>query len=91
MELSHSFADVHYVSISLKRELLLYKQPLESRSKTLSTYFVCNTLTIVSARTRRIPQLAEIVLEITEASPSLVQYKGEESFTTRVKIVDFFG
>ena len=36
-----------------------------------------------------IEELAEIVLEITEASPSLVQYKGEESFTTRVKIVDF--
>jgi hypothetical protein len=57
MELSHSFADMHYVSIPLKRGLLLYKQPLESRSKTLSTYFACNTLTIVSARTRRIPHI----------------------------------
>jgi dTDP-glucose 4,6-dehydratase len=36
-----------------------------------------------------IEELAEIVLQVTGASPSLVDYKGEEGFTTRVKIVDF--
>jgi dTDP-glucose 4,6-dehydratase len=36
-----------------------------------------------------IEELAEIVLEVTEASPRLAEYKGEENFTTRVKIVDF--
>jgi len=36
-----------------------------------------------------IEELADIVLEITGASPDLVQYKGEENFTTKVKIVDF--
>lgn len=36
-----------------------------------------------------IEELADIVLEATGASPELVEYKGEESFTTRVKIVDF--
>ena len=36
-----------------------------------------------------IEELAEIVLEATGASPKLAEYKGEEAFTTRVKIVDF--
>jgi dTDP-glucose 4,6-dehydratase len=36
-----------------------------------------------------IEELADIVLEATGASPSLAEYKGEESFTTRVKVVDF--
>ncbi len=36
-----------------------------------------------------IEELAEIVLEQTGASPKLAEYKGEEAFTTRVKIVDF--
>lgn len=36
-----------------------------------------------------IEELAEIVLEATGASPSLAEYKGEEGFTTRVKVVDF--
>jgi dTDP-glucose 4,6-dehydratase len=36
-----------------------------------------------------IEELAEIVLEATGADPELVEYKGEEAFTTRVKIVDF--
>lgn len=36
-----------------------------------------------------IEELTDIVLEITGASPDLVQYKGEEDFTTKVKIVDF--
>jgi len=36
-----------------------------------------------------IEELAEIVLETTGASKSLAQYKGEEAFTTKVKIVDF--
>jgi dTDP-glucose 4,6-dehydratase len=36
-----------------------------------------------------IDQLAEIVLETTGASRELAQYKGEERFTTRVKVVDF--
>jgi dTDP-glucose 4,6-dehydratase len=36
-----------------------------------------------------IEELAEIVLRATGARPSLAEYKGEEGFTTRVKIVDF--
>jgi dTDP-glucose 4,6-dehydratase len=36
-----------------------------------------------------IEELADIVLEATGASRSLVGYEGEEGFTTRVKIVDF--
>ncbi|MDD5723450.1 MAG: NAD(P)-dependent oxidoreductase [Syntrophales bacterium] len=36
-----------------------------------------------------IEELAEIVLEATGASPVLAEYKGEEGFTTRVKVVDF--
>jgi len=36
-----------------------------------------------------IEELAEIVLKETGASRSLVEYKGEENFTTRVKVVDF--
>jgi len=36
-----------------------------------------------------IEELADIVLKTTDASPSLAEYKGEEGFTTRVKIVDF--
>lgn len=36
-----------------------------------------------------IEELADIVLETTGASPSLAEYKGEEGFTTRVKVVDF--
>lgn len=36
-----------------------------------------------------IEELAEIVLEMTGASPELAQFKGEEAFTTRVKVVDF--
>lgn len=36
-----------------------------------------------------IEELAEIVLSATGASPKLAIYKGEEGFTTRVKIVDF--
>jgi dTDP-glucose 4,6-dehydratase len=36
-----------------------------------------------------IEELADIILKETAASPSLAQYKGEESFTTRVKVVDF--
>jgi len=36
-----------------------------------------------------IEELAEIVLEATGASTSLAEYKGEEGFTTRVKVVDF--
>src|SRR4029453_17752945 len=54
-EPSQSFAGVHDVSSSLKRVLLLDQQPLELRSETISTHFACNTLAIVSARTRRIP------------------------------------
>src|SRR6266446_6521970 len=65
MESSHSFADVHYVSISLKRELLLYKQHLELRSETTSTHFACNTLAIVSTRTRRIPPVAHFMASLT--------------------------
>jgi dTDP-glucose 4,6-dehydratase len=36
-----------------------------------------------------IEALSDLVLETTGASPSLAEYKGEEAFTTRVKIVDF--
>lgn len=36
-----------------------------------------------------IEELADIVLQETGASPRLAIYKGEEGFTTRVKIVDF--
>jgi dTDP-glucose 4,6-dehydratase len=36
-----------------------------------------------------IEELADIVLQATGASPSLAEFKGEESFTTRVKVVDF--
>ncbi len=36
-----------------------------------------------------IEELAEMVLETTGASPTLAEYKGEEAFTTRVKVVDF--
>jgi dTDP-glucose 4,6-dehydratase len=36
-----------------------------------------------------IEELAGIVLETVGANPSLVEYKGEEGFTTRVKVVDF--
>ncbi len=36
-----------------------------------------------------IEELADIVLQETGASPSLAVYKGEEGFTTKVKIVDF--
>jgi dTDP-glucose 4,6-dehydratase len=36
-----------------------------------------------------IEELADVILEATGARPSLVQYKGEEAFTTRVKTVDF--
>jgi dTDP-glucose 4,6-dehydratase len=36
-----------------------------------------------------IEELADIVLTETGADPSLVEYKGEEGFTTRVKVVDF--
>jgi dTDP-glucose 4,6-dehydratase len=36
-----------------------------------------------------IEELAEIVLDLTGANHSLVEYKGEEGFTTRVKVVDF--
>lgn len=36
-----------------------------------------------------IEELAEIVLAATGAGPGLAQYKGEEGFTTRVKVVDF--
>lgn len=36
-----------------------------------------------------INELAEIVLEATGASPGLAEPKGEEGFTTRVKVVDF--
>src|SRR5262245_43121052 len=39
-----------------KRVLLLDQQPLVLRSETISTHFACNTLAIVSARTRRIPR-----------------------------------
>ena len=36
-----------------------------------------------------IEELAEIILKETGADPSLVEYKGEEDFTTRIKIVDY--
>jgi dTDP-glucose 4,6-dehydratase len=36
-----------------------------------------------------IEELADIVLETVGASRALVEYRGEEGFTTRVKIVDF--
>lgn len=36
-----------------------------------------------------IKELADIVIEATGANPSLADYKGEEGFTTRVKMVDF--
>jgi len=36
-----------------------------------------------------IEELAEIIVDATGASHSLVEYKGEEGFTTRVKVVDF--
>lgn len=36
-----------------------------------------------------IEELADIVLQATGASPRLAVYKGEEGFTTKVKIVDF--
>jgi dTDP-glucose 4,6-dehydratase len=36
-----------------------------------------------------IEELADIVLQTTGASPSLAEYKGEEGFTTKVKIVDY--
>lgn len=36
-----------------------------------------------------IEELSDIVLATTKASPSLAVFKGEEAFTTRVKVVDF--
>jgi len=36
-----------------------------------------------------IEELADVVLQATGASPALAVYKGEEQFTTRVKVVDF--
>ena len=36
-----------------------------------------------------IEELADLILQATEANPSLAEYKGEEGFTTRVKVVDF--
>jgi len=36
-----------------------------------------------------IEDLAEIVLKETGLDPNLVQYQGEEGFTTRIKVVDF--
>jgi dTDP-glucose 4,6-dehydratase len=36
-----------------------------------------------------IEELADIVLKATGASSKLAEYKGEEGFTTRVKVVDF--
>ena len=36
-----------------------------------------------------IEELSDIVLKETGASPSLVEYRGQEDFTTRVKVVDF--
>ena len=36
-----------------------------------------------------IEELADIVLKTIGADPSLAEYKGEEGFTTRVKVVDF--
>lgn len=36
-----------------------------------------------------IEELADIVLRATDANPNLAQYKGEENFTTKVKVVDY--
>ena len=36
-----------------------------------------------------IEELADIILQATDASPRLAVYKGEEGFTTRIKVVDF--
>lgn len=36
-----------------------------------------------------IEELADIVLAATGASPTLAEYRGEEGFTTRVKLVDY--
>lgn len=36
-----------------------------------------------------IEELADIILKETGANPKLAQYRGEENFTTRVKVVDF--
>jgi dTDP-glucose 4,6-dehydratase len=36
-----------------------------------------------------IEELADIVLKATQASSKLAQFKGEEGFTTKVKVVDF--
>jgi dTDP-glucose 4,6-dehydratase len=36
-----------------------------------------------------IEELADIVLKETDANPNLAVYKGEENFTTRVKVVDY--
>lgn len=36
-----------------------------------------------------IEELADIILEATGANSQLAQFKGEEAFTTRVKVVDF--
>jgi dTDP-glucose 4,6-dehydratase len=36
-----------------------------------------------------IEELADIIIKETGASPALAEYKGEEGFTTRVKIVDY--
>jgi len=36
-----------------------------------------------------IEELADIILKETGASPKLAEYRGEEGFTTRVKVVDF--
>ncbi len=36
-----------------------------------------------------IEELAEIVLQATDANPKLAEYKGSEGFTTRIKVVDF--
>jgi dTDP-glucose 4,6-dehydratase len=36
-----------------------------------------------------IEELADVVLKETQAPAKLAQYKGEEGFTTRVKVVDF--
>jgi len=36
-----------------------------------------------------IEELADIILKTTDAKPSLVEYKEQEDFTTKVKIVDF--
>ena len=36
-----------------------------------------------------IEELADIILKETGASPSLAEYKGQENFTTRVKVVDY--